>query len=1007
MPVRDRISSWLCLGCAALWWAHAETLPIRSYTVAEGLAHDHVSSIVRDSHDFLWICTDEGLSRFDGRQFVNYTVADGLPHIHVNDIIETRSGSYWVATDGGVALFRPDHPEKRFTTFRPDGPPQALFVNVLREEPDGAVLAGTAAGLYRLRLNNGGARFEQIAFGAPAGEREASSVNSLYREPDGTLWVGTVSGLYRRDLKGAWARFMSPDGLPHDFVDTITADPQGRIWICTRHGIARLSPKPQPGSRVVDLTVTTENGLPHRDTRDILFLPDGRRWISTLGGLVEWAGGAPLPANFRVYSAEDGLTDQEVYDLTIGPDGNLWIGSRRGGVMCLDRTGFVNFGKADGLSLTGSDQIVETPAGGICIDAISESRRPIRCLDGRRFRAVEPRLPRAVTESTPTSNQSVLVDHLGAWWIATPRGVVRFGSARSGPGIPKGEPNLRLIQDREARHLWEDSRHDIWITTFRGWKFGLMRWNRAQSRLEDLALPDVARERSITAFAEGPGGQIWIGLGRPGGLYRLRNGRFEQVSGAPAGNIQNLYCDRSKRLWIASADAGLGRIDHPEADRVSVHLYDRLRGLSSNEIWCVTEDRYGRIYAGTARGVDQIDPVTERITHYSNSDGLVKGDIRAALADHKGRLWFLSNRGLSRLDPVQKGRQPAIEARITGVHVAGAPQPISDLGELQVPASTFSWKNNSVRIDFSSIDFRAPDQVRYQFLLKGAAGGWSEPSTTSTVYFSNLAPGRYQFLVRAINSDGASSRTPASFAFTISPAPWRQWWFQAGIAGILLGLGFLGHRVRLEARVALERVRSRIATDLHDDIGASLARIAVMSEVVKDRVQASDRDSHHMLGDIAETSRGLVDEMGDIVWSIDPRRDNLADVIARLRAFGSDVLEARGIHWTCDGPSDALGQKLSPDQRRQFYLIFKEAIHNIAQHSEASNVALRIGVEDSRIWAGIEDDGRGFSPDAGQGMGLASMQRRAERLGGDFWIGTRPEGGTKATLEFSLRLRKA
>jgi two-component sensor histidine kinase len=339
--------------------------------------------------------------------------------------------------------------------------------------------------------------------------------------------------------------------------------------------------------------------------------------------------------------------------------------------------------------------------------------------------------------------------------------------------------------------------------------------------------------------------------------------------------------------------------------------------------------------------------------------------------------------------------------------VAGTPYPVSELGEVSVPGAEFGWNRNSVQIDFSAIAFQSPDQLTYQFRLEGAEGGWSEPTPDSTVHFSNLAPGRYRFLVRAINSDGAASPAPAAFPFTISPPPWLRWWFQAGIAGMVLGLGYLGHKLRLERQLAMARVRSGIATDLHDDIGASLSRIAVMTEVVKDRVGKADRDSQRMLGEIAETSRMLVDGMSDIVWSIDPRHDNLADVVARLRAFGSDVLEPRGIHWTCEGPSDALNRALSPDQRRQLYLVFKEAIHNIARHSHAQNVTLRFRVDGDRVWGEIQDDGRGVPANPSGGLGLGSMRQRAERLGGEFQIGAGPEGGTRATLDFPLSSRNA
>ncbi len=493
---------------------------------------------------------------------------------------------------------------------------------------------------------------------------------------------------------------------------------------------------------------------------------------------------------------------------------------------------------------------------------------------------------------------------------------------------------------------------------------------------------------------------MWFGLGRPGGLLRWRDGRFEEIAGAPAGTIEALYRDRSGRVWMASTESGLGRIDQPADAVPAVRVYNRSHGLASNEVWSLTEDRQGRIYAGTARGIDRLDSETGRITHYTHANGL-NGDIRAAHCDRNGDLWFLSNRGLFRLRPGTDAPRRVLPVKIMNIRVAGAPHAISQLGEVKVMPAKFEWRRNSVEIEFSAIDFQAPDQVRYQFEL------WSAPSPASTVHFSNLAAGHYEFFVRAINAEGLPSAAPASFAFTIEPPLWRRWWFEAILAGVLMGLSYLWYGFRLNRQLALERVRSHIATDLHDDIGASLSRIAVVSEVVKERVTAADGDSRRMLADVAETSRALVDGMSDIVWSIDPRRDHLADVVARLRAFGSDVLEPRGIRWACEDNSGDARQNLSPDQRRQFYLIFKEAIHNIARHSSAANVVLRIGVRDNYLSGEIEDDGCGIPSGPRAGLGLDSMRARAGRLGGRFEIHSRHEGGTRVTLRFPLKTRNA
>jgi signal transduction histidine kinase len=191
--------------------------------------------------------------------------------------------------------------------------------------------------------------------------------------------------------------------------------------------------------------------------------------------------------------------------------------------------------------------------------------------------------------------------------------------------------------------------------------------------------------------------------------------------------------------------------------------------------------------------------------------------------------------------------------------------------------------------------------------------------------------------------------------------------------------------------------------DLHDDIGATLSRIAVMSEATMARLKNNDVLASNALGEIAETSRTLVDGMSDIVWSIDPRRDCLRDVIARLRAFGSGILESKGVCWTCQDVSDAGACELSPDQRRQLYLICKEAINNIARHSGASIATLRIQVRNAHLRVEIEDNGCGMQMQSGSGLGLKSMRTRAARLGGAVEVSDNNAQGVRITVSLPMK----
>ena len=539
-------------------------------------------------------------------------------------------------------------------------------------------------------------------------------------------------------------------------------------------------------------------------------------------------------------------------------------------------------------------------------------------------------------------------------------------------------------------------------------EYGLFRWIPATSQLRDFSpyLPTKAREREVTSVAETDDGDIWIGLGQPGGLFRLRADKFEEIHDVPEGTIKALLRDHAGRLWIATSQNGLGRIDQPSSTVVKVRRYGSNDGLSSDQIWCLAEDHSGIIYMGTARGVDRLNPASGELMHLTIADGLPPGDVRSAAVDSHGDIWFLGPHGLSKYSPQVAMNHEELETRIMGMRIGGIAQPISANGQTDIHMEPVPWYRNSVQLHFGTVDFLAPEQVRFQFRFERDAPDWSAPSPAEDLYFSNLAPGQYRLFVRAVTASSAKTTT-AVVSFSILPPIWKQWWFIALATAGVLSLLYLWHRTYLNRRVGLERLRSQIAMDLHDDIGASLSRIAVMSEAIKARIKTDDSTAGSALGEIAETSRALVNGMSDIVWSVDPRRDCLADLVARLRAFGSGILEPRGVQWTCEEVSGGGGYELSPDQRRHIYLICKEAINNVARHSGASIAALRIELRSGHLRAEIEDNGCGIQTRSSVGLGLQSMQLRATRLGGTVELGQKDIAGVRIRLSVPLKRRRA
>jgi signal transduction histidine kinase len=226
------------------------------------------------------------------------------------------------------------------------------------------------------------------------------------------------------------------------------------------------------------------------------------------------------------------------------------------------------------------------------------------------------------------------------------------------------------------------------------------------------------------------------------------------------------------------------------------------------------------------------------------------------------------------------------------------------------------------------------------------------------------------------------------------------------MAATLIGLvAYFLYRYRVARLIELERVRTRIATDLHDDIGSSLSQVSVLSEVVRRRV-GSEPSVSEPLSMIADLSRDLVDSMNDIVWAINPRRDHLSDLTHRIRRFASDVFTARDIEFNFSAPEAQHDIRLGADMRREVFLIFKESVNNMVRHSGCTEANIEFLIESGWLELKIRDNGKGFEPDReGDGNGLVSMRQRTARIGGTLDISSNHGKGTVVRLRAPLGRR--
>ena len=1068
MPARTRRTFYLhlalilCSVIVAQRGASAEHLPVKPYTTADGLAHDHIEGLFRDSRGFLWFCTADGLSRFDGSSFTTYGIKDGLPSAYINNMMETREGVYWVATNGGLARFNPraglqttvtrqsdgtgangrpasaQATRALFTPYRVSDDPVSNRIDTLYEDRAGQIWVGTDGGLFRLIIDGDAVSFERFELPLQAGQGHLIDVWEMVEDAEGSLWIATGQGLFRRLPDGRLIHYTIRPSEGTDYVWSLLIDGDGRLWVGSRRGLMIIKPEPaseiaSAGEGVLNLLpekkaegsvntgislpemagqagwYTTQHGLAYNYVRSIKRSADGHIWMATRrGGITEFDG-----ERFRSYGKAQGVMER-ADELAFDNDGNLWVGSTSDGAIRIARKGFLSYMESDGL---GSADIIsgfENQAGELYFIGDKWS---INRFDGTRFSSVRPLLPKHITDSN-ASKQGIIQDRTGEWWVATAEGLYRF------PAVARMEELARTgakavytkrdgMADDNISRLFEDSRGDIWVSSYTAPE-RLSRWERSTGVFHLYSgAHGLPPSNWVNAFAEDSAGNIWLGM-HNGGVARFRHNRFEyfdEAANVPAGLVLNLYFDRGGRLWIATRENGAGRLDDPVSERPRVIRYSTAENLSSDYVQCFTEDRWGRIYMGTARGVDRLEPSTGRVKHFTGGDGLISNEVRVAFSDRTGALWFGSQRGLSRFVPELDGPQRYPTVLINRLFIDGVQRPISELGEPELSGFVLEPNQNQIRIDFLSIDFSTGGALTYQYMLEGADSNWSAPITQRTVNYANLQPGSYTFKVRAITGDGVTSERGAQISFRILRPVWQRWWFLTLAALTISALIHFIYRFRVRRLIELERVRTRIATDLHDDIGASLSRMAILSEVVKRQRATDGQQSSAMLTEIADSARSLVDSMSDIVWSIDPRRDNLRNVVQRVRQFASDVLETAGIEWELQVPQEIYGVRLGPEQRRHLYLIFKEAINNIARHSGSTRVTLSMRLDARSLICEITDDGRGFVPKEGTeegsngrgGHGLVNMRARALEMGGRLDIESSPGHGTSLKLAIPLR----
>lgn len=934
----------------------AQQYPFRSYSIEKGLSEAVVNDMLQDDEGFLWIATSYGLNRFNGFRFENFYEEDGLTANDIQSLYEDREGRLWVGTTGGVNIMEGDS-----LTTHPDLQPL-----------------------------------------------QDSSVLAIYQDSEGEFWFGTDGqGAWHLDSSGTLTQYLPSNGLANARVRDILQDSSGDYWFATRGGLSRF--------REGDFrNYTVEDGLADNLLRDLLLDPDGSLWIATRGGLSHLSDGS-----FTSYTQEDdGLVNDRVQSLSFDENNDLWLGTEEGASHFSEGT-FTNYSVEQGLANNIIHSTLFDRENNIWFGTFGGGISVFLGDHIQNF-TVEEGLPNNVVTS-------ITEDELGEHWITTYGGGLahyedqRFVVYNEFQGLVDNKVYMADMSDqgdlligtrwglsiyngitfynfdenelpyRKIRAVFNASRGEgFWLGTYGE---GLLHYD--ENDFIHFTESEGLADNTVMSIAEDRTGMLWVGT--YGGVSRLNPenpGDFTNYTifdGLPNNVVLDVLQAANGEMWFSTFN-GVARWSDGEITAITAE-----DGLPAEVCYFITQGREGYIWIGTKNGVVRFDaenyseelPIAEKrrtFKRLSQQQGLVANEMNASAgyADSQGMLWFGSVGGLTRLDPSGVSRNMAPpKIHITEISISGERMEGTD--NLEVGSD-----NHNITFNFIGLNFSAPEQVVYEYRIRNSGEDWQR-TTQRQVQHSAFLPGSYVFEVRARNEDGVLSAATATVTFSVLAPFWLQWWFIGLVALLLVGtVLFIYNYYRVRKMVEIERMRVRIASDLHDDVGSALTEIALQSDFLQTMDVRDDlRESLKQMG---ELSRKIVSSLDDIVWSIDARNDTLGDLTDRMQDYVNHVLPDREVHYRFDGLD--MDDTLSVPMKENLYLIFKEAANNIAKHSDATQVTVRLtrnrGGEYDLV---VHDNGSGSRNVRKSGQGLRNMEMRAHRIGADIEF-TNSEGFT-------------
>jgi signal transduction histidine kinase/ligand-binding sensor domain-containing protein len=971
----------LLLGLFTAAYTFAQQYPFVHYSPKDGLISNQVRSIYQDSKGRLYFNSINGLSVYDGSRFINYSSANGFESDIVNCVMEMGNDSIWIATNDSNIYYLVNNKLRKVVLK--EQPP--IIDNLVRDEK-GTLYAASEQGLFVFQQN----RFERLPFITMDGKDLNSLISNIY--PAGRyLLVARDNSLVDAEEKNILylydkeSRKITAQTKDVSILSVASA-PDGRIWASTGRNIISLDTVELKKGKIIFRELPSlYDKIKKKSFAFISFDQYGNSWMTDK---VEVLNRFSTDGKLISYTVASGLSNMDISHVFADKEGTAWIATFSGGVAKLAHSNFSSYPNAYGISAIGS----------IWYSAEKDHVLLYSPVSSKAVIAAENKEARIYDVKESASFQL----------FETTKGI--FGTS--------GAELYKL-------HISGNSMYpEIMVPSSTGYHFN----NPIIDRNNNFI---VCGKNFITAVLDGgrmshkrtndftdhatldTSGNIWVAT-RTGKVIKMQPDPTDAVNYLAKENIiatldhispRSIAIDKNNMIWIGTRSDGIHVFKEEGAHlRPQFQLHSSM-GLSDNFITQIVVSPDNNIWACSASGLDKITmrngtPVVENITRQNN----IYQRVINIVIDNDNTVWGHLANGLIKITN---------ETRHTGNYTPSLFISMVRSGRDTISGnSSLSYKQNDLSFYFAATSFLDEKQVLYSYRLEGGSNTqWSEPSNNASVSFIGLNPGDYTLYIKANFPAARYPEQMMQYTFSIAPPWWQTWWFKAAIA--ILSIIAIATIIRfyyrrklqkqklvLEKQQAIEKERTRIATDMHDDLGAGLSRIKFLSQSLANK-KIKDEHTRTSLEKITGYSDEMAEKMGEIVWALNEKNDTLADLIAYTRSYTMEYLANHGIQCEANTPLQLKETFIPGETRRNIFLSVKECLHNIVKHAGAGMVNFSIELDkDIRII--IHDNGKGIDWNNKRinSNGLGNIHKRMKEIDGKAQF--LDQGGTKVILDIPL-----